>query len=240
MSDVLALVPARGGAERVPGKNVRLLKGRPLIAHTVEAALAASNVDRVVVSTDSPDIAAAAREAGAEVPFMRPAGIAASTSTEMEFLLHALDWFRDHEDWEPDLLAILYPTSPLRTAASIDAAVGVLHDHPEADSLRSVRLCSEHPYKMWVDVGGYLKPFVKVDDMANAHTLAYQMLPTVYVQNASIYITRPRTIREKQSPTGDIIVPFVMDEIESVDINTPLDFALAELFMASGPRAADS
>ena len=156
-SDVLALVPARGGSERVPGKNLRLLQGRPLIAHTVEAALAASSVDRVVVSTDSLDIAAAAREAGAEVPFLRPAGIARSTSTEMEFLLHALDWFGDHECWEPHLLAILYPTSPLRTAVSIDAAVSAMNDHPEADSLRSVRLCSEHPYKMWVEQDGYFE-----------------------------------------------------------------------------------
>lgn len=233
MSDVLALIPARGGSERVPGKNVRLLGGKPLIAHTVEAALAASAIDRVIVSTDSPEIADAARAAGAEVPFMRPEAIAGSTSTEMEFLLHALDWLRDHEGWEPELLAILYPTSPLRGSASIDAAVRLLQEHPEADSLRSVRLCSEHPYKMWTEEGGYLKPFVSRPGMPNAHTLAYKMLPTVYIQNASIYITRPRTIREKGSPTGDVIVPFVMNEVESVDVNTPLDFALAEMLLAN-------
>lgn len=233
MPSVLALVPARGGSERVPGKNVRTLSGKPLIAYTVEAALRASAVDRVIVSTDSSEIAEAGRAAGAEVPFMRPAEIAGSTSTEMEFLLHALDWLRENEGQEPELIAILYPTSPLRTPESIDVAVRLLQEHPEADSLRSVRPCSEHPYKMWVEEDGYLKPFVSEPGMPNAHTLAYKMLPPVYIQTASIYITRPGTVREKGSPTGDVIVPFVMDEVESVDVNTPLDFALAEMLMAN-------
>jgi len=232
MSGVLALIPARGGSERVPNKNVRDLGGKPLIAYAVEAALAAPGVDRVVVSTDSEAIAEAARAAGAEVPFMRPSAICESTSTEMEFLLHALDWFQANEAWEPELLAILYPTSPFRSAESIQTAVELMLAHPEADSLRSVRLCSEHPYKMWVEQDGYLRPFVPDTGIENAHTMAYKLLPTVYIQNASIYITRPKTIREKNSPTGDVIVPFVMSEFESVDINTPLDFAVAEALIA--------
>ena len=86
---------------------------------------------------------------------------------------------------------------------------------------------------MWVEQDGYLRPFVAEPGLVNAHTLAYKQLPTVYIQNASIYITRPRTIREKHSPTGDMIVPYVMDEIESVDINTPIDWAVAEALMAT-------
>lgn len=238
MPGVLGLIPARGGSERVPGKNLAQLGGRPLIAHTIEAATKATAVDRVVVSTDSAEIAEVARCEGAEVPFMRPPSIAGSTSTEMEFLVHALDWFYEQEHWEPDLIAILYPTSPFRSATRIDEAVELIGKHPEADSLRSVRLCSEHPYKMWVEEDGLIRPFVRDPGMANAHTLAYKLLPTVYIQNASIYITRPSTIRDKHSPTGDVIVPFVMDEIESMDINTQLDLFVAEQLqsMLSRPR----
>jgi CMP-N-acetylneuraminic acid synthetase len=102
--------------------------------------------------------------------------------------------------------------------------------HPEADSLRSVKLCSEHPCKMWTVEGEHLKPFVETDD-SNLHTLSYHLLPTTYIQNASIYITRPRTIRSERSYIGDTVIPLVMDESESVDINTPLDFAFAEMMM---------
>jgi N-acylneuraminate cytidylyltransferase len=119
------------------------------------------------------------------------------------------------------------PTSPFRKSESIDRAVEKILEYPQADSLRSVTPCSEHPYKMWVTEGEYLVPFVKSEDK-NIHTLSYHLLPTVYIQNASIYITKPKTIREKKSPTGDIIVPFIMDESESVDVNNPLDFELAE------------
>lgn len=228
--NILCLIPARSGSKRVPSKNILPLNGKPLIAYTIEAARASQHVNRIVVSTDSEEIAVIARECGAEVPFLRPASIAQSDSTEMQFFEHALDWFAENEEYIPDLIVLLYPTSPFRKTESIDAAIEKMLAHPEADSLRSVRLCSEHPYKMWVDDGDYLQPFVDTADK-NSHTLSYQLLPTVYIQNASIYITRPQTIFEKGTPTGDIIVPFVMDEIESVDINTPLDFKFAELLM---------
>ncbi len=227
---ILAFIPARGGSKRVPKKNIKLLCGKPLIAYTIEAAKRSRYINRIVVSTDSEEIASVAREHGAEIPFLRPTSISRSDSTEMEFFQHALDWFSRHENYEPDLIVLLYPTSPLRKTDSIDRAIEEMLKHPEADSLRSVRLCSEHPYKMWVIEGGYLKPFVKGQE-PNVHTLAYHLLPQVYIQNASIYITKPSTIRNKKSPTGDVIIPFVMDEIESIDINTPLDFKLAEIIL---------
>ncbi len=225
---VLGFIPARGGSKRVPRKNIQPLCGKPLIAYTIEAARASRLVNRVIVSTDSEEIAEVSKRYGAEVPFLRPKSIAQSNSTEMEFFEHALGWLKECEGYEPDLIVLLYPTSPLRKPDTIDRAVETMLAHPEADSLRSVKRCSEHPYKMWVIEEGYLKPFVKSDD-PNTHTLAYHLLPEVYIQNASIYITKPSTLREKGSPTGDIIIPFVMDEIESIDINTPLDFKIAEL-----------
>ena len=226
----LALIPARSGSQRVPGKNIKLIQGKPLIAYTIEAAKASRLIDKVLVSTDSQAVADTAIDFGAEAPFLRPPEISRSDSTEMQFLEHALDWLREHERYEPDLIVLLYPTSPLRKPESIDAAIRDMIRHPEADSLRSVRLCSEHPYKMWIIKDGYLRPFVKAEDSA-VHTLSFQSLPTVYIQNAGIYITKPATIRLKKTPVGDIVVPFIMDEVESLDINNPLDFEFAEYYL---------
>lgn len=228
--NILALIPARAGSKRIPNKNLLLLRDKPLIAYAIEAAKRAGLVTRVFVSTDSEEIASVSCSFAAEVPFLRPAAIAQSDSTEMQFLEHALDWLKNYEKYEPDLIVLLYPTSPFRTSESIDRAIELIRKHPEADSLRSVRLCSEHPYKMWVEEGGYLKPFVKTADQ-NSHTLSYQLLPKVYIQNASIYITKPATILQKKSPVGDMVIPFIMDELESVDVNTPLDFEFAEWLM---------
>lgn len=227
---ILGFIPARAGSERIPNKNIKPLNGKPLIVYTIEAARASKYINRIVVSTDSEEVATVAKGYGAEVPFMRPKQIAKSDSTEMQFFEHALDWFSENEQYEPDLIVLLYPTSPFRKSESIDNAIELMFKHPESDSLRSVKLCSEHPYKMWLSQGEYLQPFVKTID-PNSHTLSYRLLPTVYIQNASIYITKSRTIREKGSPTGDLIIPYIMDEFESVDINTPLDFKFAEMLM---------
>ncbi len=227
---ILAFIPARSGSKRIPKKNIKLLKGKPLIAYTIEAAKKSKYINRIVVSTDSEEIADIAKQFDAEVPFLRPDSISKAESTEMEFFIHALDWFVKNENYIPDLIVLLYPTSPFRKAESIDKAIEEMLKNPEADSLRSIRLCSEHPYKMWTIEDGYLRPFIKGSDF-NIHTLSYQLLPTVYIQNASIYITKPSTIKNKKSPTGDIIIPFIMDEIESVDINFPLDFAFAEMIL---------
>ena len=233
---ILAFIPARSGSRRIPKKNIKLLKGKPLIAYTIEAAKKSKYINRIVVSTDSEEIAEVSRKYGAEVPFLRPKEISQENSTEMQFFEHALDWFLKNENYEPDLIVLLYPTSPFRKPESIDKAIEKMLKNPEADSLRSIRLCSEHPYKMWVIEKGYLKPFMREKNM-NIHTLSYQLLPTVYIQNASIYITKPSTIKDKKSPTGDMIIPFIMDEMESIDINNRLDFLFVEMIIRkSGGR----
>lgn len=227
---ILAFIPARAGSKRIPLKNIKLLNGKPLIAYTIEAAKKAKNINRIVVSTDSEEIADISKKHGVEVPFLRPKEISGSDSTEMQFFEHALDWFWKNENYEPDLIILLYPTSPFRKSESIDIAVEKILKYPEADSLRSVRLCSEHPHKMWVEEGDYLKPFIREKD-SNRHTLSYQLLPTVYIQNASIYITKPSTLKNKKTPIGDVVIPFIMDEMESIDINNPVDFEFAEMIM---------
>jgi N-acylneuraminate cytidylyltransferase len=227
---ILSLIPARAGSQRIPNKNILPLNGKPLICYTVEAALESALINRVIVSTDSERIANTAKEAGAEIPFMRPENISKSTSTEMEFFIHALKWMKDNEGYIPDLIVLLYPTSPFRKSITIDKAVEMMIKHPEADSLRSIKKCSEHPFKMWKEKNGYLTPFVESENK-NIHTFSYQLLPEVYIQNASIYITKSDTIFNKKSPTGDIIIPFYMDEFESIDINNQIDLHFAEFVM---------
>jgi CMP-N-acetylneuraminic acid synthetase len=232
---IMALIPARAGSKRIANKNIRDLDGKPLIAYTIEAAKKAKKIERIIVSTDSKTIADISKQYGAEAPFLRPTDISQSHSTEMEFFDHALNWLSLNENYVPDLIVLLYPTCPFRKPESIDIAIDLMQKYPEADSLRSIRLCTEHPYKMWKIENNYLKPFINSSE-PNIHTLSYQLLPTVYIQNACIYITKRNTIRNKRSPTGDVIIPFVMDELESLDINNPLDLLTAEVLIQKNKR----
>lgn len=232
---VLALIPARAGSQRVKSKNIKPLAGKPLIAYTIEAAKKSRYVTRVIVSTDSSEIAAIAKNFGAEVPFMRPEELAASHSTELEFHEHALQWLKDNEGYEPDLVVNLYPTTPFRDEILIDQAIEKILSHPEVDSLRSTRKCSEHPYKMWVKEGDLLRPFVEATSGEN-HTAAYHLLPPVQIQNASIYITRPKTLSQYRNTVGEKVLSFEMSEEASVDINTPLDFLVAEAVIQESSR----
>lgn len=232
---ILALIPARGGSERVINKNIKSLCGKPLIAYTIQAALNSEFVNRVVVSTDNEKIASVAAACGAEVPFLRPDDISDGNSTELQFLQHALEWLKKNEQYRPDLIVLLYPTSPFRTAESIDKAINTISRYPDADSLRSIKRCSEHPYKMWMRKYDYIRPFVPSHN-SETHTLPYQQLPEVYIQNASIYIIRPETIIEKKSPVGDHVIPFVMNEYESIDINNPIDFEFAQYLMSGSSK----
>jgi N-acylneuraminate cytidylyltransferase len=232
---VLCLIIARGGSQRLPNKNIRPLAGRPLLAYSIAAARRSSYVNRIVVSTDSDMIAEIAQKEGAEIPFRRPAEISQGHSTELQAMEHALGWFKDHESYEPDFVVLLRPTSPFRTTASIDRAIELLISDPSAHCVRTVRLCSEHPHKMWLmdTEGRRIRSLIPVEQkLPEAHTLSYQLLPTVYIQNASMDVFRSNNIWQLRSTTGTEIIPLVQDEFESVDINTEIDFILAETLMA--------
>ncbi|MBM4260385.1 MAG: acylneuraminate cytidylyltransferase family protein [Deltaproteobacteria bacterium] len=232
---VLAIIIARGGSQRVPNKNIRPLAGKPLLAYSIEGAKRSRYIERVVVSTDSDAIANVALGAGAEVPFRRPAEIAQGHSTELQAMEHALGWFRDHEKYEPDFVCLLRPTSPFRTSATIDKAIELLREDPMAHCVRTVRLCSEHPHKMWVmnQSQSRIRSLIPVEQkLPEAHTLSYQLLPTVYIQNASMDVFRASNVWQLRSTTGTEIIPLVNDEYESVDINNEIDFLLAETLIA--------
>jgi len=232
---ILCLILARGGSVRIPKKNIKRLGRYPLIYYTIQAAKKSKYINRIIVSTDNKEIAQVAKKYGAEVPFYRPKEISKEDSTELQAFEHALGWLQENEGYVPDLIVKLFPTTPFRTTESIDKAVELMLANPDADSVRSVTRCSEHPYKMWTVEGNRLRSFVPLEQKPReAHTLSYQVLPTVYIQNACIDVTKPSNIWEKKSITGAHIIPFVMDEIESIDINTPLDFLLAKIVLKRG------
>ena len=134
---VLGLIPARGGSKSIPRKNLAPLGGKPLIAWTCEAALGARCLDRVVVSTDDEEIAAVAEAHGVAAPFRRPAALSGDQATSAEAAIHAVEWLDRHQGWRANLLVLLQPTSPLRTAAQIDAALGLMRER-QAETVVSV------------------------------------------------------------------------------------------------------
>lgn len=233
--NVLAIIQARGGSKGIPGKNIRPLCGKPLLAWTVAAAKAARRVTRVTVNTDDAAIAAAARAAGAEVPFLRPADLATDEAGSLALFMHALDWFRDTEGYVPDAVVQLKPTNPLRTAATIDAAVDLFFAAPPCDSVMTFHETHDHPWKIWrVGESGFMEPFLpaSVTGHADAPRMRRQDLPPAYRHDGAANVFAPATVREKRSLNGDRVKALILrDEAEALNIDTLRDFALAELLL---------
>ncbi len=231
---VVALIPARQGSKRVPGKNVRRLAGHPAIAYTIAPALESGVFDAVIVSTDSEEIAALARHYGAEVPFLRPGQFAGDTSSDIEWVEYTLaELERQGRTW--DCFSLLRPTSPFRTAGTIRRAWSRFSGQPGADSLRAVEKCAQHPGKMWVVDGDRMSPLLPGAPKGQPwHSTPYQALPPVYVQNASLEMAWTRVVAEGRTIAGDVIVPFFTEGYEGFDINDEYDWMVAERVVAGG------
>lgn len=226
---VCAIIPARGGSKGIPRKNVVSIDGKPLLAYSVEHAQASRYIERMIVSTDDDEIAQVAISYGAEVPFMRPAELAGDEVLDLPVFQHALSFLKESENYKPDIIVHLRPTSPLRDAARIDEAVDLLIRNPNADSVRSVSIPSQHPYRMFsIAEDGFLFPLMKTE-YKEPYLLRRQELPPVYWYNCVIDVTRYETIFEKQSMTGDYILPYIMDSKFVVDIDSPDDLLVAEV-----------
>jgi YrbI family 3-deoxy-D-manno-octulosonate 8-phosphate phosphatase len=240
---VLGLIPARGGSKSLPRKNLRLLAGRPLIAHSIEAGRVSRTIERIVVSTDDEEIADVARRHGAEVPFLRPPQLAEDDTPDLPVFRHALEWFDENEGWQPEIIVQLRPTSPIRRPEDIDLAVEMLDDRPEADSVRSVAVPLENPYKMWSVADGWLTPILK-SDLQEPFNMPRQRLPDVYWQTGAIDATRRRTVMELNSMTGDRIAPLIVQSLGAVDIDTEASLDLVDGMMRTarvpwmGPTSA--
>ena len=234
MPSVIAFIPARQGSKRVPGKNVRLLNGHPLLAYTIAPAVESGVFDAVIVSTDSEETAAVARHYGAEVPFLRPVQFAGDTSPDIEWLEHALVTLKTQgRNW--DCFSLLRPTSPFRTAATIRRAWARFTAATGVDSLRAVEKCAQHPGKMWVVRGDRMVPLLPFGPEDQPwHSTPYQALPPVYTQNASLEIAWTRVVFERRTIAGDVLVPFFTEGYEGFDINDAYVWMVAERLLADG------
>jgi N-acylneuraminate cytidylyltransferase len=231
---IAALIPARAGSKRVKSKNIRPLRGHPLIAYTISAAVESGIFSAIVVSTDAEEIAAIARHYGAEVPFLRPKEYAGDLSPDIEWVEYTLKSLAT-QDRNYDCFSILRPTSPFRTAGTIQRAWDQFLSRTDFDSIRAVERCSQHPCKMWVVINNdQIVPLLPCGPADPPwHSTPYQALPAVYAQNASLEIAWTRTVLEKRTIAGDKIMPFFTEGWEGFDINDELDWALAEHLVAS-------
>ena len=227
---ILALIPARGGSKGIPKKNIKLLAGKPLIVYSIESAQQSNYIDRVIVSTDSEEIAEVARSTNAEVPFLRPAEISQDLTPDTPVFEHCLQWLKEKENFIPDIIVHLRPTGPLRTSQEIDEAIEMLVADPSADSIRSIEEPPKPPFKMWEPKGNYIKPFAELHGMKDFHTMPRQALPKVYQTTADIGIMRLSTVIEKKSVIGDHVLPYYLKR-PTVDIDHTIDFDIAELLL---------
>lgn len=231
---VLGLVLARGGSKRVPQKNIKELCGKPLIAYTIEVAKKSTYLDRVITSTDSEEIAAVARFYGSETPFLRPDELANDTATDYPAFIHALSWIKKHEDYTPDIVVQLRPTSPLRKTEHIDRAIELLYKHPEVDSVRTVTEPEQSPYKMYrIGSDGFLEPVLQIEGEKESFNLPGQKLPKAYKHVGYVDVMWYRTLMEKKQMTGDKIVPLVLEKAYS-GINTLDDWGRYEYLLKHG------
>ena len=213
----------------MPGKNARILGGHPLIAYAVASALDSGVLDGVIASTDAPEIAEIAQAFGAEVPFLRPAEMAGDRSPDIEWIRHLLATLEgEGRAW--DCFAILRPTSPFRRPETIRRAWAAFRADGRADSLRAVQPSREHPAKQWLIEGPRMRPVMSNPDPAETpwHSMPYQALPPVYVQNASLEIARTVAPLRRGTIAGTVIMPFLTEGLEGFDINGPDDWLLAE------------
>lgn len=226
---ILGLIPARSGSTGVPGKNIRPLAGQPLLVHTVAAARA-SRLSRVILSTDNADYATIGREAGAETPFLRPAEFARTETPAIRVIEHCLDFLEREENWVPDAVFYLQPTSPFRLGPHIDEGIRRLAAEP-VDSVVSVCPATEHPYYMFVlNAAGRMDYLLDIPVRPERR----QDLPPVYSLNNAITASRTGFLRAAAARGGiainlDNFSAMPVEFPVSIDINTERDFLLAEL-----------
>ena len=228
--EVLAIIPARGGSKGIPRKNIREFAGYPLIAYSIQAALNSKLVTRVIVSTDDEEIALVARQYGAEVPFLRPSEIAQDMTLDLPVFQHVLGELAKTEDYQPDVVVQLRPTSPVRPVTLVDDAVQLLLDHPEVNSVRGIVPSGQNPYKMWkIDPkSGLMQGLLAVKGIEEPYNAPRQVLPDTFWQTGHIDAIHPNVIIQQNSMSGKNILPVMIDPLFTVDIDKPVDWQRAE------------
>lgn len=232
MVEVLALIPARGGSKGLPRKNIKSLGWYPLIGYSIAAALNAKLVNRTVVTTDDPEIGDLAREYGAEVPFIRPAEFAQDDTRDLPVFQHALKWFSEQEDYHPDIVVQLRPTSPFRPPELIDEAIQILLNNTGATSVRGVVPSQQNPFKMWIiEPEGSMVPLLETE-FEEPFNMPRQELPPTFWQTGHIDVIKTETII-KGSMSGQVVYAYQIDPRFSVDLDNLLDWQRAEMRLKS-------
>ncbi|MGD0088584.1 MAG: acylneuraminate cytidylyltransferase family protein [Planctomycetota bacterium] len=224
---VLALILARGGSKSIPGKNIALVAGKPLLAWSIEAARKASRVARVVISTDSLEIREIAVRYGAEAPFLRPAELARDETPSMAAVLHAVRWLEQHETYRADYILLLQPTSPLRRKEDIEGIINLVVSHGAPAAL-SVFPASQHPFWMKkINSAGEMESFLKLDREYERR----QDLPPAYVLNGALYLVHREILLSQETFTPKGTLAYVMSGEHSLDVDSPWDLHLVDLIL---------
>jgi len=221
----LGLIPARGGSKAIPRKNIVLLAGKPLLAYTCEAAAGSLKLDRVILSTDDPEIVQVAEKYGVDAPFIRPGNLADDEAPILPVIRHALDWLDEKEGTHYDVIVLLQPTSPLRKSTHIDAAVDMMLS-TGADNVVSVTAVPHNfnPVSvMRLDDDGYLQPFLEGDMI-----LRRQDKPLVFARNGPAVLAVRRSVIDSGRLYGDRVLPLEMDPLDSIDVDDESDLILVE------------
>lgn len=232
---VLGIIPARGGSKGIPRKNIRMLAGKPLLIWTAEAALA-SRLDRVILSSDDPEIIEIAKSCLVQVPFVRPGHLAGDDTPAIDVVCHAVRTLNEADNYLPDAVMLLQPTSPLRTTYDIDCSLDLFEKHPEATSLVSVvkvphNMIPESIMKLGAD--NYVKHLMLWDERKNIR----QEKPTYYARNgAAIYIVKTACLLNNKTLYGDTILPYEMPRERSIDIDDDFDFEMCEVILSKKKR----
>ena len=226
-SRILAMIPARAGSKGLPGKNIKKMLGKPLIGWTIEEAKKSRYIDRIIVSTDSTEIAECAEKFDAEVPFLRPTHLAADSSSSIDTVIHAVDWLRgNNEDY--DIIVLLEPTSPLRDSEDIDNALEVLQSNEKARSIVSVsKIKSAHPAFLVINSDGFMKPY----DKDAFSVKRRQDITECFFFDGSFYISTVESLIEKKSFYHTECLIYEVPEWKSFEIDTIEDFHLISIIM---------
>ena len=224
---------ARGGSKSIPRKNIKLLGGKPLIAHTIEKAQASKYISRLILSTDDAEIAIVAQRYGCEVPFMRPAELAQDNTLDLPVVEHALNWLKENENWQPDFIVHLRPTHPFRKTSDIDKGIEMLAADKEADSVWTVGKPPVTPYKMFHANEKFLKPTLTIAGQKETFSWPRQKLPATYNHYGQVDVARYETVMTKKSMCGENILPLFL-EGEVIDIDSLLDWEFAEFLISKG------
>ena len=228
--NILTIIPARGGSKGIRLKNLSKIYGKPLVAYSIEHSLASKLINRTIVSTDNEEIAKVSEEYGAEIPIFRSKELAGDHILDFPVFEHMLTYLKKEENYEPEIVVHLRPTSPYREPKWIDSAINLLVENPSADSVRSVSEPSQHPYRVFEIKNKYLLPLMN-ERHPEPYLLRRQDLPKMYYYNCVIDVTKPSTIFNKKSMTGDKMLPYIMNVEDSIDIDTQVDLEFARLFL---------